>query len=397
MYSAVNQAVNDFLDKSYAKNTLERYYASADQYTSWAQESGLWEGGMVLLPSEPGLMAWVSVLASPGMKRNPIKHGTILGKLSGLSQYWKMMVGKDPVKGPDGATSPQLAQTLRGIRRTQIRNKKTAEPLTTDRLKVAAENSHKIPTSKSFQSGYSDILLNAMATVAVYALLRVGECTSSHVKDQDRVDDQGSHIPTHDITRNLCWSDVVIYYDREPRVTDFLMQDYPVATHFTILLKDSKTDIFRDGSLRRVYATGTTDCPVRWMVKYMEMRVRAFGPVQRSQPFFVRHDGKWATKDWFALHLRMALTLGGLDASATSSHSCRAGGACSLLAGGASPEQVQLLGRWTSQCFLGYLQLPPVTLKQLTRRMAQLNRGDLDHNERAHLTNQVLLTRESAE
>ena len=106
MYSAVNQAVNDFLDKSYAKNTLERYYASADQYTSWAQESGLWEDGMVLLPSEPDLMAWVSVLASPGMKRNPIKHGTILGKLSGLSQYWKMMVGKDPVKGPDGATSP---------------------------------------------------------------------------------------------------------------------------------------------------------------------------------------------------------------------------------------------------------------------------------------------------
>ena len=68
-----------------------------------------------------------------------------------------------------------------------------------------------------------------------------------------------------------------------------------------------------------------------------------------------------------------------------------------MLAGGASPEQVQLLGRWTSQCFLGYLQLSPVTLKQLTRRMAQLNRGDLDHNERAHLTNQVLLIRESAE
>ena len=54
--------------------------------------------------------------------------------------------------------------------------------------------------------------------------------------------------------------------------------------------------------------------------------------------------------------------------------------------------------RWpSSQCFLGYLQLSPVTLKQLTCRMAQLTRGDLDHNERAHLTNQVLLIRESAE
>ena len=366
MYSAVNQAVNDFLDKSYAKNTLERYYSSADQYAAWAQESGLWGDGMVPLPSEPDLMAWVSALASPGMKRNPIKHGTILGKLSGLSQYWKMMVGKDPVKGPDGATPPQLAQTLGGIRRTQIRNKKTAEPLTTDRLKVATESSHKTPTSKSFQSGYSDILPNAMATVAVYALLRVGECTPPRAKGQDRVGDQGHHIPTHDATRSLCWSDVAIYYDREPRVTDFLMQDYPAATHFTILLKDSKADIFRGGPLRGVYAAGTTDCPVRWMVKYMEMRVRAFGPVQRGRPFFVRHDGKRATKDRFAPHLRMALTLGGLDASATPSHSCRAGGACSLLAGGASPEQAQLLGRWTSQRFLGYPQLPPGTLKQPT-------------------------------
>ena len=162
---------------------------------------------------------------------------------------------------------------------------------------------------------------------------------------------------SHDIARNLCWGDVVVYYDRGPRVTNFLMQDYPVATRFTTLLKGSKAGIFRDGSLRGVYATGTTDCPVRWMVKYMEARIRAFGPVQRGQPFFVRHDGRRATKDWFAPHLRMALTLGGLDASATPPRSCRAGGACPLLAGGASPEQVQLLGTKVDQPV--FLRIPP--------------------------------------
>ena len=33
MHSGVNQTVNDFLSKSYAKGTVDRYYASADQYT----------------------------------------------------------------------------------------------------------------------------------------------------------------------------------------------------------------------------------------------------------------------------------------------------------------------------------------------------------------------------
>ena len=397
MHSGVNQTVNDFLSKSYAKGTVDRYYASADQYTKWAQESGLWVDGLVLLPTEQDLMAWVSVLASPMSNQKPIKYGTILGKLSGISNYWKMMTGKDPVKDESGSTTTPLRQTLRGIRRTQIRNKKTAEPLTTDRLKVSHENSHKIPTSKTFASGYSDVPLNAMSSLAVYALLRLGECTSTHVKDQDAVDEYGQRVPTHDITRHLCWSDVVIYYDREARTSDYFTRSFPKATHFTIFLKDSKTDVFRDGSLRRVYATGTTDCPVKWMVWYRESRVRAFGPVQRSEPLFVRHDQKWVTKDWFSLHLRMSLTIGGLDASATSSHSCRAGGACSLLAGGATPAQVQLLGRWTSDCFLGYIQLSPIVLKQLTFSMSQLSSGDLDHNERANLTNQVLTIRESAE
>ena len=211
MHSGVNQTVNDFLSKSYAKGTVDRYYASADQYTKWAQESGLWVDGLVLLPTEQDLMAWVSVLASPMSNQKPIKYGTILGKLSGISNYWKMMTGKDPVKDESGSTTTLLRQTLRGIRRTQIRNKKTAEPLTTDRLKVSHENSHKIPTSKTFASGYSDVLLNAMSSLAVYALLRLGECTSTHVKDQDAVDEYGQRVPTHDITRHLCWSDVVIY------------------------------------------------------------------------------------------------------------------------------------------------------------------------------------------
>jgi hypothetical protein len=59
MHAGANQTVNDFLSKSYAKCTVDRYYASADQYTKWALVSGLWVDGLVLLAADQDLMGWV--------------------------------------------------------------------------------------------------------------------------------------------------------------------------------------------------------------------------------------------------------------------------------------------------------------------------------------------------
>ena len=89
--------------------------------------------------------------------------------------------------------------------------------------------------------------------------------------------------------------------------------------------------------------------------------------------------------------------MAGLKASDTSSHSCRAGGACSLLAAGASEAQVKLLGRWTSPCFLQYLTLSPTVLHDLAAGMSSLTVGQMGHREIGSLTAQAAHTREMAE
>ena len=373
-----------------AASSSSRYESCAARYTLWATENALLEDGMLLLPSEEDLVAYVAHLATPGVSSKGLKYGTILNHLSGLSSYWLDMVRIDPCRNPDGSRKHLLRQCLRGIRRSQIRCKKTAEPLTSDRLKMLVAKTALIPNSRSFERGFDDLLVTASATTAVYGLLRIGEFSSTHVKDQ------GKDIPTHDSTRNLCWGDVEIYYDREASPLDALFGSRK-PTHATIFLKDSKTDVFRDGSVRRLHATGTLDCPVAALDAYRVARLLRFGSVQRNEPFFIRADGKWLTREWFTDHLRFGLRLAGLKADATSSHSCRAGGACSLLASGASDAQVQLLGRWTSSCFLQYLQLAPTTLIELMHRMSTLQPQDIDHAEHETLRQRVEVIRMDAE
>ena len=366
---------------------------SAHAYTTWARENGLWRGGLVIRPTEYDLSAYVADLALPGPRGKPIKYGTILGHLTGISYYWHTVTGVDPCK--DSATGlrlPLLRRVLRGIRRAQIRKKKKAEPLTTDRLKVVVASALRIQNTKTFLKGFDDILLSAATSAAVYGLLRIGELVSSHVQEQ-----ANAESPTHDPSRNLCWGDVTIYFDRPAHPLDGISFSHPKPTHATILLKDSKTDVFRDGSLRRLYCTGTADCPVMLLHRYAQARMVKFGDVQRNEPFFVRADGKWLTRDWFTNHLKMSLEIGGLSSLATTGHSCRAGGACSLLAGGATTAQVQLLGRWSSSCFLEYLSLSPLTLTTLARSMASLKPTDMDHREREELTTRLCGIREMAE
>lgn len=390
--------MNYFLDNALAKGTETKYLSQAHAYTTWAKLNSLWVNGYVLCPTTEDLVAYCSYLATPGTTpegktRKALKYGTIKGHLTGIGSYWHSMTGVDPCKDQfTGSLPPVLRSVLRGIRRTQIRSKKTAEPLTTDRLKLVIASTSRMSNRRAFKVGYDDLLLNASSSTAVYALLRLGEVISSHTKDQGKED------PTHDPTRNLTWSDVNIYFDRPANpIMDRLTNSYPKPSHATILLKDSKTDVFRDGSLRRIYATGTIDCPVTHLHRYRMARIDTFGEPHINEPFFVRSDGKWMTRDWFTTHLREAMLMAGLKASDTSSHSCRAGGACSLLAAGASEAQVKLLGRWTSSCFLQYLTLSPLVLRDLAAGMSSLTVGQMDHRELESLSAQVTHIREMAE
>ena len=60
-----------------------------------------------------------------------------------------------------------------------------------------------------------------------------------------------------------------------------------------------------------------------------------------------------------------------------------------MLAGGASNAEVQLMGRWTSDCYLQYLSLSPATLRSIADRMATLHTGDVSHAEHKRLAGRL--------
>ena len=101
-------------------------------------------------------------------------------------------------------------------------------------------------------------------------------------------------------------------------------------------IKKSKTGNFRAGTTRCIYCTGTDDCPVQAMAAYLALNELHGATAPRcSPPLFVRSNGSWLTRPWLPGRPKDSLRAGGGEGFAKySSHPCRAGGACSMLAAG---------------------------------------------------------------
>jgi hypothetical protein len=255
-----------------------------------------------------------------------------------------------------------------------------AKALTTDKLKIAVRH-YRTLGAKGFEVGWDDVLMTASSTTAVYGLLRVGEFSSSHVKEQlseeELLGQPKKRVHTFD--EDLCWGDVKLYYDPVTHQLESM----------TVRIKKSKTDNFRSGSTRRLYCTGTEDCPVRAMEAYLKMVRDAGKEPHRSSPLFFRSNGSWLTRAWFSDQLKDSLRAGGeLDFAKFSSHSCRAGGACSMLAAGYG-EGVALVGRWSSDCYRDYLAIPNSVLAEVCANMALVNPDDVTTTVRARLEAQL--------
>ena len=102
-------------------------------------------------------------------------------------------------------------------------------------------------------------------------------------------------------------------------------------------------------------------------------------------PVFTRGDGLYLTRQWFQDQLRGALTRGGLDAPRVTTHSCRAGGAVTMLVAGCPGELVQMYGRWSSDCYLRYCTLERATPRRNAEMMAGVESSDLTGNRKAAL------------
>jgi hypothetical protein len=138
--------------------------------------------------------------------------------------------------------------------------------------------------------------------------------------------------------------------------------DHPRGILF-IFIKVSKADPFRVGATVRVSRTGGPLCPFAAMWEYLAYRGGGAGPL------FILLDGQYLTRSRLTSVLRGAFP--GAPSGTLGSHSFRIGGASMLCALGVPDATIQLMGRWSSSAFRGYLHLSDGLITRLHRRMSQ--------------------------
>ena len=123
-------------------------------------------------------------------------------------------------------------------------------------------------------------------------------------------------------------------------------------------LRHSKTDPFYKGCTIRIGPSLSTVCPVAAMRRFLSLR----GPA--SGPLFTFQDGSLLTRTVMSNLLATCFPGSSLD-----THSFRIGGASALSSGGLPDATVQILGRWTSNCFQRYLHFSDAAVCDAMLRM----------------------------
>lgn len=134
-----------------------------------------------------------------------------------------------------------------------------------------------------------------------------------------------------------------------------IQPDLLAPTHAALTVPASKTDPFRKGvTLMLALADDPLTCPVRHVLLMLLVQPDP----DLASPLFQRSDGSAITRDWFISQLRTRLTRLGVDASRYAGHSFRRGMATSAATAGYSDYEIQLLGRWRSDAYKLYLDVP---------------------------------------
>lgn len=227
--------------------------------------------------------------------------------------------------------SPQLERIIAGVRRLHGEaNTQERQPLTKDVLLRLLPQ-----LDQSTEEGSS---LYASFCLAFGAFLRIGEFTYSL---RDRQDE--------DFCQWFLTRRSVRFHE----------------DHLELTLPASKTDPFRQGITLTIAATGDDACPVQALRHLFQE-----WPAPLDAPLFKAEDGEF-TRDTVTNVLRLTITLAGIQGH-YSGHSFRRGAATSAREAGLSNEEIQLLGRWKSECYRLYIVTHPSRILAASRRHQQL-------------------------
>ena len=142
--------------------------------------------------------------------------------------------------------------------------------------------------------------------------------------------------------------------------------DIMLRRHFLKLtLKASKADPFRQGITLTIAALESKLCPVRALQNYLTLC-----PAEsHHRPLFRYRSGKTLTRCELTKEIRLLLSQAGFKATEFAGHSFRIRVATAAAKANIQPWLIKNMGRWTSDCFEGYIRTPDDVLINATKQM----------------------------
>lgn len=131
-----------------------------------------------------------------------------------------------------------------------------------------------------------------------------------------------------------------------------------------VIIKQSKTDPFRQGVSMFLGRTDSSICPVKALLPYLVAQGN------QPDPLFIMKDGRQLTRQLFSTSLDIILEDLHLEKGCYNIHSFRIGAATSARKAGIEDSQIIMLGRWRNSAYQNYITTPPENLATLSKTLA---------------------------
>ena len=342
----LSSAVASYFNSGIKPTTWARYTSACRRFIDWMVASGLSSGGVCPPPSVATLCFYSAHRARSGILPAGIRQ-----ELTAVSQLFLAHGFDHPLRDPaTGRTLFRLYRVLRGISLRHSAATRTRLPLTTGLLRKI----HPVLGVACPWAHPNDLMLLWSAlTLGVYGMLRISEFSCPGA------------------TKSSEWS---------TRRGDIHLVSEETGEMLVLTLRDSKTDYARQGVTLKIFANGSSTCPVAAFKAYAAVSSHR----QQGDPLYTLEDGSFLARDRLTVALRRALAHVGYDPLLFASHSLRIGGVVSAAACGAGIQTLKKLGRWVSDCVLTYLQLPDAMVRDAHRGMGAVSDADLENSDLRH-------------
>ena len=201
---------------------------------------------------------------------------------------------------------------------------------------------------KGFFGPYMDALLTAACSISFFGFVRCGEFTSTSAHLDDT-----SGLPRGDITHN-----------------------HPIKSYVTqmkIRLNSSKTDPFRFGVSISLFQVNCIACPITAAIHYLRRRDAIPGLSHVNSPLLCLANGEPLTRKLLVNSLNRLCQACGLNTCHYSSHSMRIGAATSAAQQHMADHLIQMLRRWSSDCYKTYIRTSPTVLLKAHKTLANIH------------------------